>query len=110
MNQRGDRYDSVHRHTAATRDVSASASTDSPWMYSRSIGFGPVVVWDHLAVDEQDACEAQGTIVVSIPVSIDDCRARPGRNFSASMILERLAGLSAPPGLLLLDKFEELST
>ncbi len=69
---------------------------------------GPVVVWDHLAVDEQDAREAQGTIVVLISFTIDDCRADPGRDFSTSMILERLAGLSAPAGLLLLHKLEEL--
>ena len=76
----------------------------------RGHALGPVVVWDHLSVDEQDTGEAQGTIVVSITAFIDDCRADPGRDFSTSMILERLAGLSAPAGLLLLDNLEELRT
>ena len=64
---------------------------------------GPVVVWDHLAVDEQDAGEAQGTIVVFITTTLDDVGARPGRDFSADRVFECTAGLSAPTGLLLLD-------
>ena len=71
-------------------------------------GIGPVVVWNHYAVDEQDAREAEGTIVVLIAFAIDDCWADPGRDLSTSMIRERLAGLSAPAGLLLLHTLEEL--
>ncbi len=63
---------------------------------------------DHLAIDEQDAGEAQGTIVVWISVCIDDCRAEPGGDFSANMILECSAGLSAPAGLLLFDTLKEV--
>ncbi len=70
----------------------------------------PVVVWDHLAIDEQDSRETQGTIVVSITATLDDVGARPGRDFSADRLFECTAGLSAPSVLLLLDKLEELGT
>ena len=39
---------------------------------------GPVVVWDHLAIDEQDSRETQGTIVVSIDVTVYHSGADPG--------------------------------
>lgn len=70
----------------------------------------PVVVWDHLAVDEQDASETQGTIVVSTAFTVDDCWADPGRDSSANRVLECAAGLSAPVGLLLLHKLKERRT
>lgn len=70
--------------------------------------FSPILRLDHLSIDKQDAGEAQGSIVVSTAFTVDDCWADPGRDFSTSMILERLAGLSAPAGLLLLDNLEEL--
>jgi len=71
---------------------------------------GPVVVRDHLAIDEQDSREAQGTIVVFITATLDDVGARPGRDLSADRVFECTAGPLAPVGLLLLDKLEELGT
>ena len=68
------------------------------------------MVWDHLSVDEQDAGEAQGTIVVLIPATFDDVGADPRRDFSADRVFECTAGPLAPARLLLFDTLEELRT
>jgi hypothetical protein len=39
---------------------------------------GPVVVCNHLAIDEQDSCETQGTIKVFIDVTVYHSGADPG--------------------------------
>lgn len=44
----------------------------------RMSALGPVVVWDDLAVDEQDSREAQGTVEVSIDDTVHHRRATPG--------------------------------